>query len=202
MLYDFHTHTFLSDGELLPMELIRRCVVKGYTVLGISDHVSDSTAERVIKEARRDAEIGKRCWDIDVLVGGELTHVPAAAIAEVAERVLAAGAQYVVVHGETVVEPVEPGTNHAAIVSGKVDILAHPDAFGAQDARSRVAADEGVLKHFASGKTVAECGFFDSIFVGIVAQFTLSSTRSCRTLLRMLGKEQFQDHFSSGDDSL
>ena len=37
-LYDFHAHSFFSDGELLPMELIRRAVVKGYTALAITDH--------------------------------------------------------------------------------------------------------------------------------------------------------------------
>ncbi len=42
MLYDFHTHTTLSDGVLLPMELIRRAIVNGYSALGISDHTSAS----------------------------------------------------------------------------------------------------------------------------------------------------------------
>lgn len=135
MLCDFHTHTFLSDGELLPMELIRRCAVNGYTALGIADHISLSTAERVVREARRDAELGKRCWGIDVFAGVEITHVPAAAIAEVADYALANGAQIVVVHGETIVEPVEPGTNRAAILSGKVDILAHPGLITLEDAR-------------------------------------------------------------------
>ena len=32
----------------------------------------------------------------------------------------------VVVHGETLVEPVEPGTNRAAVSCPEVDILAHP----------------------------------------------------------------------------
>lgn len=143
MLYDFHTHTFLSDGELLPVELIRRCAVNGYTALGISDHVSHSTVERVIAEAKRDAELGNRYSGIKALVGVEITHVPAAGIAEQAEIAFAAGAQYIVVHGETVVEPVEPGTNHAAIVSGKVDILAHPGLITAQDAR--LAAEHDVF---------------------------------------------------------
>jgi histidinol phosphatase-like PHP family hydrolase len=35
------------------------------------------------------------------------------------------GARYVIVHGESPVEPVEPGTNRAAIEGG-CDILAHP----------------------------------------------------------------------------
>jgi histidinol phosphatase-like PHP family hydrolase len=143
MIYDFHTHTFLSDGELLPMELIRRCVVRGYTVLGISDHVSDSTVERVIREAKRDAELGRLNWDIEALVGAELTHVPAAAIAEVAEHALVCGAEYIVCHGETIIEPVEPGTNRAAIMSGKVDILAHPGLITPEDAK--LAAEHDVF---------------------------------------------------------
>ena len=38
-MYDFHTHTLLSDGDLLPTELLRRMQVLGYTVVGITDHV-------------------------------------------------------------------------------------------------------------------------------------------------------------------
>jgi putative hydrolase len=143
MLTDFHTHTLLSDGDLLPMELIRRCVVHGLTVLGITDHVSDSTAERVIQEVKRDAELGKRYWGIEVFAGAELTHVPASAIAEVADRALKAGAELVLVHGETIVEPVEPGTNFNAIASGKVDVIAHPGLITPEDAR--IAADKGVF---------------------------------------------------------
>ncbi len=143
MLYDFHTHTSLSDGLLLPMELIRQCLVRGYGVLGISDHVSASTAERVITEAKRDAVLGNRHWEIEVFVGAELTYVPAAAIAEVAEMSLASGAEFIVVHGETTVEPVEPGVNHAAIVSGKVDILAHPGLITLEDAK--LAAENNVF---------------------------------------------------------
>jgi putative hydrolase len=143
MLCDFHTHTTLSDGELLPMELIRRCSVNGYTALGIADHASLSTAARVVEEAKRDAELGKRSWGIEVFAGVELTHVPAAAIAEVAEFALSHGAEVVLVHGETVVEPVEPGTNRAAILSGSVDILAHPGLITPEDAR--LAAERGVF---------------------------------------------------------
>jgi histidinol phosphatase-like PHP family hydrolase len=40
----------------------------------------------------------------------------------------------VVVHGETVVEPVEPGTNRAAIECDDVDLLAHPGLISAEDA--------------------------------------------------------------------
>ena len=38
-MYDFHTHTFLSDGVLAPTELIQRAVNKGYKVIAVTDHV-------------------------------------------------------------------------------------------------------------------------------------------------------------------
>jgi histidinol phosphatase-like PHP family hydrolase len=42
------------------------------------------------------------------------------------------GAKIVVVHGETIVEPVERGTNRAAIEAG-ADILAHPGLIGPEE---------------------------------------------------------------------
>jgi histidinol phosphatase-like PHP family hydrolase len=47
-----------------------------------------------------------------------------------------------VVHGETIVEPVLPGTNRAAIAAG-VDILAHPGLITKEEAM--LAAQKGVL---------------------------------------------------------
>ena len=38
-MYDFHTHTFLSDGVLSPIELIRRAFVRGYRGMAVTDHV-------------------------------------------------------------------------------------------------------------------------------------------------------------------
>jgi len=58
--------------------------------------------------------------------GVELTHLPAKAIPEVAHKAKELGAWLVVVHGETLAEPVESGTNLAALQSPHVDILAHP----------------------------------------------------------------------------
>jgi putative hydrolase len=143
MLYDFHTHTFLSDGVLSPIELIRRCIVNGYTALGLSDHVGASTLERVIREAKADADLAARYWNFTVLAGVELTHVPAASIPELARQAKALGADHVVVHGESPVEPVEPGTNLAAVSCADVDILAHPGLLTPDEAA--MAAKTGVL---------------------------------------------------------
>jgi len=143
MLYDFHTHTFLSDGVLSPIELIRRCIVNGYTALGIADHCGASTLERIICEVRKDADLARRYWDFQVLTGVELTHVPAQSVAELAAQAKALGADYVVVHGESPVEPVEPGTNLAAASCSDVDILAHPGLLSAEAAQA--AAANGVF---------------------------------------------------------
>lgn len=143
MLYDFHTHTFLSDGVLSPIELIRRCIVNGYSALGIADHAGASTLERVLAEVRRDADAARQYWGFEVLTGIELTHVPAASIAELAARARQLGADHVVVHGESPVEPVEPGTNLAAARCPEVDLLAHPGLLSAEAAQA--AAANGVF---------------------------------------------------------
>ena len=125
-VYDFHTHTFHSDGGLSPVELIRRAVVNGYRVIAVTDHVGLGNCEDVLRQVIRDCAHCERYWDIRAIPGVEITHVPAAGIAEVARLARSAGAQLVAVHGETLVEPVEPGTNLAAVQCRDVDILAHP----------------------------------------------------------------------------
>ena len=60
------------------------------------------------------------------LPGVEVTHVPVNAIEEVVEKSIETGAIIIVIHGETIAEPVEPGTNLKAAESKNTDILAHP----------------------------------------------------------------------------
>jgi putative hydrolase len=133
-LYDFHTHTFLSDGDLIPMELIRRAVVKGYTAMAITDHASASNIDELIEKISRDCDLAWEQWGFRVLPGVELTHCPPASIASLAARAKRAGASLVVVHGETLVEPVPPGTNRAAVECPDVDILAHPGLITPEEA--------------------------------------------------------------------
>jgi len=78
--------------------------------------------------------VARRHWDILAFPGVELTHIPPNAIAEAARRAKDLGASVVVVHGETIVEPVEPGTNMAAVQSKDVDILAHPGLLSLEEA--------------------------------------------------------------------
>jgi len=133
-LYDFHTHTFLSDGVLAPIELIRRAIVAGYEGLGLSDHCGRGGLERMIAEAVADCRLARERWNFPCYAGVEFTHVPASAIAGLAAEARRAGASHVIVHGETLVEPVEPGTNLAAVSCPNVDILAHPGLISEQEA--------------------------------------------------------------------
>jgi putative hydrolase len=126
VIYDFHTHTFYSDGALSTLELIRRAAVKGYAAIAVTDHVGAGSLERVIKEVSRDCELASSHWNIVAVPGVELTHVPYQAIDKLAKKAKELGAWLVVVHGESPVEPVEEGTNLAAVRSKYVDILAHP----------------------------------------------------------------------------
>ena len=149
-MYDFHTHTFLSDGVLSPIELIRRALVRGYKAMAVTDHVGVGNLELVVKTLVKDCAQATERWDILALPGVEITHVPKDDIDMVARAAKGLGAKLVTVHGETIVEPVEPGTNGAAVRSGAVDILAHPGLITYDDAR--IAAENGVYLEVSARK--------------------------------------------------
>ena len=123
-MIDLHTHTTFSDGELIPSELVRRAEVLGYTAIGITDHADYTNIEHILSCILK-AKYLEGILDIRILPGVEITHVPPQKIAPLAELARKLGAEIVVVHGESPVEPVRPGTNRAAL-EANVDILAHP----------------------------------------------------------------------------
>ncbi|MDK2974963.1 MAG: hypothetical protein PWP08_1334 [Methanofollis sp.] len=133
-LYDLHTHTTMSDGELLPIELVRRLSVLGYEIVAIADHVDCTNVGQVIATTTCLKQSASR-YGIRLLSGVEITHVPPEEIAELAGYAKEKGADIVVVHGESPVEPVAPGTNHAACSCVDVDLLAHPGFITPEDAR-------------------------------------------------------------------
>ena len=141
-MFDFHTHTFLSDGVLSPIELVRRAMKIGYRVMAITDHVGPGNMEFVLKTLVADCEMVNRRWDILALPGVEITHTPSEDIDYVARECRRLGAKVVNVHGETITEPVVEGTNLAAVLSDHVDILAHPGLITAEEAG--IAARKGV----------------------------------------------------------
>ena len=141
-MFDFHTHTFLSDGVLSPIELVRRAMKIGYRVMAITDHVGPGNMEFVLKTLVADCDMVNRRWDILALPGVEITHTPSEDIDYIARECRRLGAKVVNVHGETITEPVIDGTNLAAVSSDHVDILAHPGLITAEEAE--IAARNGV----------------------------------------------------------
>ncbi|WP_285905904.1 histidinol phosphate phosphatase domain-containing protein [Pseudodesulfovibrio pelocollis] len=140
-MIDLHTHTVFSDGELIPAELVRRAEVIGYKALCMTDHADESTLYFTLENILRFVKRHGYFYDIIVLAGVELTHIPPPLIGEMVIKAREAGAQVVVMHGETPVEPVAPGTNLAAIEAG-VDILAHPGLITEEEVA--LAAEKGV----------------------------------------------------------
>jgi histidinol phosphatase-like PHP family hydrolase len=124
-MYDLHTHSTLSDGEMLPIELVRRASVLGYRTIAITDHVDPGNLSQVIR-AQLPLKEPAGAYGVTLLFGVEITHVPPTHIPFLARKAKDEGADIVVVHGETVVEPVAPGTNMAACTCPDVDLLAHP----------------------------------------------------------------------------
>lgn len=145
--YDLHTHTTLSDGEMLPIELIRRASVLGYRTMAITDHVDNSNLAEVVRALVQVKELAES-YDVVLLAGVEITHVPPTYIPKLARRAREFGADIVVVHGETPVEPVAPGTNRAACGCKDVNVLAHPGLIAQDDAS--LAAETGVALEVTS----------------------------------------------------
>ena len=136
-MIDLHSHTFFSDGELVPAEHARRAEVQGVEVLGITDHADASNVQECIERVER----AKDDAPIRLLSGVEVTHVPPEKIERIVGMARDAGADIVVAHGETPVEPVVEGTNRAAIEAG-VDVLGHPGLIRREDAER--AAERGI----------------------------------------------------------
>ncbi len=148
-MIDLHTHTLLSDGVLLPSELVRRAEVIGYKVLGITDHVDASNIDYVLSRIVRVCRDLQPKVSIKLLPGLELTHIPLTDFEDMVKYARKNGARVVVAHGETIVEPVINGTNKAAIAA-KVDILAHPGLITEEDAA--LAASLGVSLEITARK--------------------------------------------------
>jgi putative hydrolase len=148
-MIDLHTHSIFSDGELIPTELAQRALAAGYQAIAITDHADFSNFDfiipRMIKVCTRITAKGK----ILAFPGIEITHVDPADIAELALEARKMGAQIIVVHGETLVEPVPPKTNYAAL-QAPIDILAHPGLITEEE--TGLAAEKGIYLEITTRK--------------------------------------------------
>ncbi|MBA2124306.1 PHP domain-containing protein [bacterium Unc6] len=140
-MIDLHTHSLLSDGVLLPSELVRRAYVKGYKVIAITDHIDASNLENVLPGLINACATLDKKGMIRVIPGVEITHVRPDDTREIVEQARILGAKIVLVHGETLVEPVQAGTNKTAL-GLDIDILTHPGLITLEEAR--IAAKKGI----------------------------------------------------------
>ena len=141
-MIDLHTHSLFSDGVLVPSELIRRFEALEYDAVAITDHVDSSMIDFVIPRIVKVAAGLNAVQSVKVIPGVEITHVPPPLIGNMVRRARDLGAALVVLHGETLVEPVASGTNRAGLDAG-IDILAHPGLITAEEAA--LAAEKGVF---------------------------------------------------------
>lgn len=148
-MIDLHTHCLFSDGELVPAEHLRRVEVLGYQAIAITDHADSSNLDLIVPRLVKVAADLNRYSKTRLIPGIELTHVPPEMFAELVIEARKLGAMVVVGHGETVSEPVKPGTNRAALLAG-VDILAHPGFITKEDAE--LAAERGIFLELSGRK--------------------------------------------------
>lgn len=146
-MIDLHTHSLFSDGVLLPFELAQRAYSVGYRVLAITDHVDSSNIDFVVPRiVKASVDIG-RYSKLTLIPGAEITHAPPELIRRLVTEARELGAKIVIVHGETVTEPVIKGTNMAAIEAG-ADMIAHPGLISRDDVMS--AKQKGVALEITS----------------------------------------------------
>lgn len=149
-MIDLHTHSLLSDGQLCPAELVQRAKKNGYRALAITDHVDSSNLDlivpQIVKFCRENAHLNS---DIRVIPGVELTHLLPPLINKLARKAREKGAKLIIVHGETIVEPVPKGTNTAAL-GADIDILAHPGLISEEEVK--IAKERGIYLEISSRK--------------------------------------------------
>lgn len=148
-MIDLHTHTLFSDGELLPSELVQRAERLGLRGIALTDHMDMSNLDFALPRLLGAVRELNHHHEIVSIAGVELTHVPPALIGPLTRMARDYGAHIVVVHGETLAEPVAEGTNQAALEAG-VDLLAHPGLITPEQAE--LAAQKGVLLEISARK--------------------------------------------------
>lgn len=149
-MIDLHTHTIFSDGVLIPSEIVRRAEAKGLKAIGLTDHGDLSNIDFIIPRILEiAAELNSVLDNITAIPGIEITHVPPPLIAKTVEKSRSLGAKIIVAHGETIVEPVAPGTNHAAL-NADIDVLAHPGLITEEDVI--LAKEKGIVLELTSRK--------------------------------------------------
>lgn len=138
--YDFHSHTYLTDGDASATMMWAEADRLAHQALAITDHIGLEDPGPLLDRLRAEA----RAWEgseMTTLVGVEVTVVPPRRLAEAVRQARKAGAEIVIVHGETTAEPVPAGTNRAVVELTDVDVLAHPGFITVEEAELAKAHD-------------------------------------------------------------
>lgn len=146
-MFNLHSHTFLSDGELLPSEVAVRYQAAGYKGIAITDHADYSNIKSITKAIVEFCRKWPKNSSIKVLPGIELTHLPPEQFKPLANLARKNGIKIIVAHGETPVEPVTQNTNKSAL-QADIDILAHPGLISDED--TKLAAQKNILLEITS----------------------------------------------------
>lgn len=133
---------------MIPSELVRRASKIGNEGIALTDHADFSNYKFIIGSLLSAKKEMEDDWEIEVLVGVEITHVPPRKIDKLVRMAKAEGAEIILVHGETIVEPVLKGTNRVSVMNEDVDILAHPGLIEAEEVW--LARDNGVALEISS----------------------------------------------------
>jgi len=147
-MIDLHIHSVFSDGELIPSEIARRLSAMNYKAFAITDHADFSNIEFILSNLLKIRDFLEE-YELKILVGVELTHIPPKLIGKAVKISRNLGAEIVIVHGETIVEPVKEGTNFHA-VQEDIDILAHPGLIDEKTAE--LASENGVYLEITTRK--------------------------------------------------
>ncbi len=149
---DFHIHSIFSDGSLLPAAIAREAEVKGHEAIAISDHVDASNLEEVLAHLTKFVRKQGPTLSIKVFPGVELSYLRPDLIKDYAKQARKLGAKVVIVHGQSPVEPVIPGTNIETVkLKGLVDILAHPGNSLTEE-EARLAKENGIFLELSTRK--------------------------------------------------
>jgi histidinol phosphatase-like PHP family hydrolase len=152
-MFNLHSHTFLSDGDLLPSEVAVRYQAAGYKAIAITDHADYSNIKSVSRAIVEFTKNWPKDSSIIVLPGVELTHLPPEQFKPLATFARKQGIKIIIAHGETPVEPVAKGTNKSAL-NADIDILAHPGLITDED--TKLAAKKGIFLEITSRKGHAD----------------------------------------------
>ncbi|MCT4536092.1 histidinol phosphate phosphatase domain-containing protein [Halodesulfovibrio sp.] len=132
-MIDLHVHTTLSSGEQTPAAAMRFAKAAGYRAIAFTDHADATNMQHILESMLPMIRTYSLYSGIDLYAGIELTHIPPQLIPDTITEARSMGAQLVCVHGQTIADIVDEGTNLAAIEGG-ADYLAHPGLITEQEA--------------------------------------------------------------------